>query len=286
MHCEVFYHEATYTLSYIVHDPASRKAAIIDPCLDFDLASGKTATLHADKQIKYIQENNLQVEWILETHAHADHLTSADYLKQQLGCRIGIGAGITRVQQTFKSLFNIPDSELTADGSCFDKLFADGETFQIGAIDVHIMSTPGHTNDSVTYVMNQADAFVGDTLFMPDGGSARCDFPGGDASLLYDSVQKIHALPPECRIWVCHDYQPAGRALAYQTTVQESREHNIHLNQTQSRENFVSVRTTRDAKLAVPRFILPSVQINIRAGRMPLPEANGTSYIKIPINRL
>ena len=234
--------------------------------------------------VAHVREHDLSVEWILETHAHADHLSAAPYLKQQLGGRIGIGEHITDVQKLFKTLFNV-EKTFNTDGSQFDRLFKEGDRFTIGALEAHVLHTPGHTPACVTYVIGDA-AFVGDTLFMPDGGTARADFPGGDAATLYRSIEKILALPPATRLFICHDYGPGGRAIAWETTVAEERAKNIHVHEGVSEPEFVKMRTERDKTLAVPTLLMPSIQINMRAGELPPPEDNGVSYIKIPINQL
>ncbi|WP_202602155.1 MBL fold metallo-hydrolase [Photobacterium halotolerans] len=279
---KAFYHTDTSTISYVVYDKQGGHAAIVDSVLDFAAHSGKVWTAFADQQLAFIKEQQLTVDWILETHAHADHLSAAHYLREQLGSPIGVGEGIIKVQKTFKAVFNIGDDELMADGQVFDHLFKDGEVFTIGALTGKVMSTPGHTNDSVTYLI-EGNAFVGDTLFMPDGGTARCDFPGGDAGVLYDSVSRLHSLPAETRLWMCHDYQPDGRELAYVTTVAESRSHNIHIHQGVDKDAFIQVRQARDKHLDVPKLLYPSVQVNIRCGHLPAAESNDTAYIKIPL---
>jgi glyoxylase-like metal-dependent hydrolase (beta-lactamase superfamily II) len=252
--------------------------------LDFDQAAGRTRTAFADQIVAFVRGRALEPEWILETHAHADHLSAAPYLRAQLGGRIGIGEHITDVQRLFKDLFNL-EKTFNTDGSQFDHLFKDGERFTVGAVQGHVLYTPGHTPACITYVIGDA-AFVGDTLFMPDGGTARADFPGGDAATLYRSIERILALPPETRLFVCHDYGPGGRAIAWQTTVAEERANNIHLRQGVSEAEFVKMRTERDRTLAVPQLLIPSIQVNMRAGELPPPEDNGVSYIKIPLNRI
>jgi glyoxylase-like metal-dependent hydrolase (beta-lactamase superfamily II) len=279
-----FFHEDSNTICHVVCEPQGRHVAIIDAALDFDEAAGRTLTEFADRVVAFVREQGLIVEWILETHAHADHLSAAPYLKQQLGGRIGIGEHITDVQKLFKDLFNV-EKTFNTDGSQFDHLFKEGEHFRIGALDAHVLYTPGHTPACVTYVIGDA-AFVGDTLFMPDGGTARADFPGGDAAALYHSIEKILALPPDTRLFVCHDYGPGGRPIAWQTTVAEQRARNIHVHQGMAEAEFVKIRTERDKTLKVPKLLIPSIQINMRAGEMPPPEDNGVSYIKIPLNRI
>jgi glyoxylase-like metal-dependent hydrolase (beta-lactamase superfamily II) len=279
-----FFHEQSNTICHLVHAPGSKDCAIIDAALDFDQAAGRTDTALADRIVAHVREHGLTVEWILETHAHADHLSAAPYLKQQLGGKIGIGEHITDVQQLFKTLFNV-EKTFNTDGSQFDRLFKDGDRFRIGELEAHVLHTPGHTPACITYVIGDA-AFVGDTLFMPDGGTARADFPGGDAATLYRSIEKILALPPETRLFICHDYGPGGRAIAWETTVAEERARNVHVHEGVSEPEFVRMRSERDKQLAVPTLLMPSIQVNMRAGELPPPEDNGVSYIKIPINRL
>ena len=275
---------ATWTVTYVVHDGPGTACAIVDPVLDYDPKSGRTRTVSADKLIGYVQENHLKVEWILETHAHADHLSAAPYLKGKLGGRTGIGEQIRTVQKVFKGIFNL-EPQFRQDGSQFDHLFADGERFSIGNLSGHVMHVPGHTPADVAYVIGDA-VFVGDTMFMPDVGTARCDFPGGNAHMLYGSVRKILSLPAETRLFMCHDYPPNGRAVAYESTVAEQRAKNIHVHDGITEAQFVEMRTKRDATLDMPVLILPAVQINIRAGELPPKEANGVSYVKIPVNAL
>ena len=277
-----FFDADSSTFSYVVKDPQSSSCAIVDSVLDFDYASGGTSQKSADKIIEFVTAHKLTVEWLIETHVHADHLSAAPYLQKALGGRIGIGEQITVVQDTFGKVFN-EGTEFKMDGSQFDHLFRDGETYQVGELECQAIHTPGHTPACFTHVLGDA-IFVGDTLFMPDAGTARADFPGGDAATLYDSVQKILALPDAYRIFMCHYYCPNGRALAYETTVAEQREHNIHVKHDISKAHFVDMRETRDRSLAMPRLILPSLQINMRAGHMPPPEDNGTVYLKIPLN--
>lgn len=276
---EPFFHEQSSTWTYVVHD--GRHAAIVDPALDFDARSGVSDTAPAEGVAAFVRERGLVVDWILETHAHADHLSAAQWLKQHCGGRIAIGQGIRDVQATFKRLLNL-ESAFAADGRQFDHLFTDGETFAIGTLQGEVIPTPGHTNDSVTYLIGDA-AFVGDSIFMPDGGTARCDFPGGDAHVLYRSIQRLYALPPETRVFVCHDYQPNGREARCATTVAEQRRANIHVREGVSEADFVALRTARDATLAVPTLLYPSVQVNVRAGAWPPPESNGRRYLKIPL---
>ena len=277
-----FFDEATFTVTYVVADSATRRAAVVDPVLDFDPASGRTSTTSADKVIAFVKSENLGIDWILETHVHADHLSGAPYIREQLGGRTAIGANVTAVQDTFKGVFNLKD--LATDGSQFDHLFADDESFDIGAIAGRVIATPGHTPACITYVIGDA-AFVGDTLFMPDFGSARTDFPGGDATQLYESIQKILSLPGNTRLFMCHDYKAPGRDVyAWETSVAEQRASNIHINDTVSREAFVEMREGRDSQLGMPKLILPSLQVNLCAGRLPEPEDNDIRYLKIPLD--
>ena len=280
-----FFDPATNSISYLVSDPDTRRAAVIDPVLDFDPASGRTATGSADALIAAVERDGLAVDWILETHVHADHITAAPHLQERLGGKTGIGAGVSEVQRTFGALFNIGD-ELAGGASHFDRLFDDGDTVSIGGIDGRVMFTPGHTPACACYVFGDA-AFVGDTMFMPDSGTARADFPGGCAETLYDSLRRILALPVDTRLFMCHDYGAGGsRDFAWETTVDEQRCGNIHCRDGVSRESYVAMRTARDAELALPRLIVPAVQVNIRGGRMPPPESNGTSYLKVPVDTL
>ncbi|MDF3127251.1 MBL fold metallo-hydrolase [Rheinheimera sp. 1928-s] len=277
-----FFEPQSFTYSYLVWDPVSKEAAVIDPVLDFDAASGSTCTKFAQQIIAEVKEHNLTVQWLLETHVHADHLSAAPFLKQQLGGRIAIGSGITEVQQLFGQVFNLKD--LKTDGSAFDKLFADGEEFMLGTINCSVLHTPGHTPACVSYCIGDA-VFVGDTLFMPDYGSARCDFPGGDAVTLFNSVQKLYQLPDQTRMFLCHDYKAPGRdAFVCETTIAAQKQQNIHLKQGTSQQDFVTMRTTRDKTLSMPKLILPSVQVNVRAGQFPAAEDNGTVYLKLPVN--
>ncbi len=280
-----FFDEPTFTYSYVVSDPETKKCAIIDSVLNYDPNSGRTSTESADEIIDYISSESLTVEWILETHVHADHLTAAPYLKKNLGGKIVIGSHITEVQGIFSKVFNA-EPEFPTNGVQFDRLLNDGDTFSVGNIDAKAIHTPGHTPACMTYVIGDA-GFVGDTIFMPDYGSARCDFPGGSAETLYNSVQKIFALPEETRLFMCHDYKAPGRdEFAYETTVAEEKNNNIHLGGNNSKDVFVKMRTERDKTLGMPRLILPSVQVNMRAGEMPPAEDNGTTYLKIPIDVL
>jgi glyoxylase-like metal-dependent hydrolase (beta-lactamase superfamily II) len=272
----------TSSLTYVVSDPASRRAVVIDPVLDFDPRSGRTRTTAADAVIAHVREEGLTVDWLLETHCHADHLTAAPHLKQALGGRLGIGENIAIVQATFARIFNA-EPAFRPDGSQFEHLFRDGEVFEVGAIAARVMATPGHTPACVTYLIGDA-AFIGDTLFMPDHGTARCDFPGGDAAVLYRSIRALYALPEATRLFVCHDYQPGGRELRFATTVGEQRAANVHLKGDTGEEAFIALRTARDKTLDMPTLILPAVQVNMRAGQLPPPEANGVSYLKLPVN--
>ena len=282
---KTFFDQASNTFSYIVQDPNSNACAIIDSVLDFDYASGHTNFKSADEIIAYIQAKGLTVEWILETHAHADHLSAAPYLQQKLGGKIAIGQHITVVQQTFGKIFNA-GTAFERDGSQFDRLFQENDEFQIGQLTAKVIHTPGHTPACLSYLIGDAD-FVGDTLFMPDYGTARCDFPGGDAAVLYQSVQKLLALPDETRMFLCHDYLPAGRShYVNQTTVGEQRRNNIHIREGISAQEFIAMRNARDATLAMPTLIIPSVQVNMRAGQMPPAEEDGQIYLKVPINCL
>lgn len=279
-----FFDEPTNTFSYVVREPGSSACAIIDSVLDFDYAAGRTDTRSADAIIAFICREGLNVEWILETHVHADHLSAAPYLHEKLGGRTGIGARITVVQEVFGKVFNA-GTEFARDGSQFDCLFEEGDTFAIGNMEGRVLHTPGHTPACLTYVIGDA-AFVGDTLFMPDYGTARCDFPGGDARTLYRSIQKVLALPDETRLFLCHDYKtPDREQYQHETTVAEQRAHNVHVREGISEEAFVLMRTERDATLDMPRLILPSVQVNMRAGHMPPPEDNGQVYLKVPIDK-
>jgi glyoxylase-like metal-dependent hydrolase (beta-lactamase superfamily II) len=283
---EGFFDPTTATVSYIVMDSESRHCALIDSVLDYDPKAGRTSTASADQLIARVGELGATVEWILETHAHADHLSAAPYLKQKLGGRIAIGEHIRRVQDVFGKLFNA-GSDFAHDGSQFDHLFRDGETFRIGTLEAEVMHTPGHTPACLTYVLRDGEdvaAFVGDTLFMPDYGTARCDFPGGDARTLFRSINKVLSLPPHTRIYLCHDYQPGGRATRFVTSVTEQRQMNVHVRDGISEEEFVAMRTARDATLEMPVLLLPSVQVNMRAGQLPPPEDNGIRYLKIPLN--
>lgn len=280
-----FFHEPTGTWSYLVSDPATRDAAIIDPVLDFDAKSGRTALASAQVLQDAVRAQGLAVHWILETHAHADHLSAAQWLRaQNPGSRLAIGAGIREVQRTFAAIFNLGE-DFAVDGSQFDHLFDDHERFRIGSIEAEVIATPGHTNDSVSYLIGDA-LFTGDSLFMPDGGTARCDFPGGDAARLYRSIRRLYALPPQTRVFVCHDYMPGGREPQCETTIEAQRRSNIHVREGVDEGEYVRLREARDATLEMPHLILPSVQVNIRAGALPEPESNGTRYLKLPLDRL
>jgi glyoxylase-like metal-dependent hydrolase (beta-lactamase superfamily II) len=280
-----FFDSDTFTVSYVVHDPDTRRAAIVDSVLDYDPASGRTSSASADAVAAYVHQQALGVDWILETHAHADHLSAAPYLQQQLGGKVAIGNYIVTVQKTFAALFNA-GADFRRDGSDFDRLFADGDTFAIGKLPAAVLHVPGHTPACIAYVIGNA-VFVGDTLFMPDYGTARADFPGGDARALYRSIRRLLALPDETRLFLCHDYLPPGRkSYAWETTVADQRACNIHIHDGIDEEAFVAMRTARDATLDVPRLILPSVQVNMRAGHLPPAEDNGTRYLKIPLNVL
>ena len=280
-----FFDEATNTISYIVSDPETKICAIIDSLLDYDPASGRTSTASADELIAYVREHDFKLDWIIDTHVHADHLTAAPYIKSQLGGRTGIGEHISTVQKVFGKIFNAEQSFHT-DGSQFDHLYKDGENYKVGNIDAHAIHTPGHTPACMSHVIGDS-VFVGDTLFMPDFGTARCDFPGGDAGVLFDSIQKLFALPDDTRMFLCHDYKAPGRdKFVWETTVAEQKCANIHVKSGTTREAFIAMRTARDATLAMPTLILPSVQVNMRAGEMPPAEDNGKRYMKIPIDAL
>ena len=283
-HVHGLFDPATGTVTYVVHDGPGSPCAIVDPVLDYDPKSGRTRTESADRVVEFVTGQRLRVEWILETHAHADHLSAAPYLKRRLGGRTAIGERITDVQRVFGRLFNLEPGFRT-DGSQFDRLLADGETIEVGALRGEVMHVPGHTPACVAYRLGDA-VFVGDTLFMPDVGTARCDFPGGDARTLHASIRRILALPPETRLFVCHDYPPGGRPIAFETTVAEQRANNIHMHDGVDEAAFTAMRTKRDATLEMPVLILPAVQVNIRAGELPPAEANGTVYLKIPIDAL
>ncbi len=280
---EAFFDPATNTISYVVKDPASNACAVIDSVMDIDYAAGRITYDHADAIIKYIQDNDLKLEWIIETHVHADHLSAAPYIQQKLGGKIGIGENILIVQDTFGKVFN-EGTEFQRDGSQFDQLFKDGDTYKVGNMDALAIFTPGHTPACMAHVMGNA-TFVGDTLFMPDGGSARADFPGGDAATLYDSMQKLLALPDDMRLFMCHDYGPNGRDIEWETSVGEEKEHNIHVGKGTSKEEFIRMREERDATLGMPTLIIPSLQVNMRAGAVPK-DKDGNPMLKVPVNAL
>lgn len=281
---EAFFDQASNTISYVVKDPTSEACAVIDSVMDIDYAAGRISYEHADAMIAYIRDKSLKLEWLIETHVHADHLSAAPYIQQELGGKIGIGENITVVQDTFGKVFN-EGTEFQRDGSQFDALFKDGDSYRIGNMTAFAMNTPGHTPACMTHVVGNA-AFVGDTLFMPDGGSARADFPGGDASELFDSIQKVLSLPDETRLFMCHDYGPNGRDIQWETSVADEKEHNIHVGAGKTKEDFVRFRTERDAQLAMPRLIIPSLQVNMRAGEMPPADEKGDVFLKVPINKL
>ena len=278
-----FFDPATNTISYVVTDPASTACAIVDSVMDIDYAAGRITYTHADELIAHVRAQGLTLEWLIETHVHADHLSAAPYIQRHLGGKIGIGRNITVVQDTFGKVFN-EGTEFQRDGSQFDRLFDDGDTYQVGTMTCTALHTPGHTPACMTHVMGDA-AFVGDTLFMPDGGSARADFPGGDAGQLYDSIQRVLALPGTMRLFMCHDYGPNGRDIRWETTVADEAAHNIHI-AGKSREEFVALRTARDATLAMPKLIIPSLQVNMRGGDLPPADEDGKRYLKVPINGL
>ncbi len=280
-----FFDHVTSTVTHVIADPVSKRAAIVDPVLDYDPNSGHTSTANADALIAWVRAQRLTVDWLLETHAHADHLSAAPYLQRQLGGRIAIGAHIRDVQQVFKRLFNADD--IATDGTPFEHLFADGERFSVGALEVEVMHTPGHTPGCVSYVLRSdagLDVFIGDTLFMPDYGSARCDFPGGDAATLYRSIRQLLALPPETRLHLCHDYPGSERAPEWVSTVAEQKRDNVHVHDGVTEKAFVAMRTARDRTLAKPVLLLPAIQVNVRAGHWPAAESNGVRYLKIPLN--
>ena len=279
---EALFHEPSSTVSYIVACPETGRAAVVDPVLDYDIYSGRTETAFAERLVARVRERGVSVEWILETHVHADHLSAGAFLKQALGGRTAIGGHIVDVQAVFKDIYNLPPEFLT-DGSQFDRLFGDEERFRLGRVPARVLHTPGHTPACVTYVIGDA-AFTGDTVFMPDFGTARCDFPGGDAAALYRSARRILSLPPETRIFVGHDYAPGGREVAWETTVAEERRANRHVRDGIDEQAFVAMRTERDKVLDVPALLLPSIQVNMRGGDLPEPESNGRAYLKIPLN--
>ena len=280
-----FFDEATHTVSYVVADPSTKMAAIVDPVLDYESSSGRTSRISADRIIAHMKANHLTCEWLLETHVHADHLSAAPYIQSKLGGKLAIGRGITIVQETFGKVFNA-GTEFERDGSQFDRLFEDGETFEVGSIRAFAIHTPGHTPACLTYLIGNA-AFVGDTLFMPDYGTARADFPGGSARELYRSIRKIFALPGETRLFLCHDYKAPGRdTYAWETTVAEERRNNVHVRDGISEDEFVAMREARDKTLGMPKLIIPSIQVNMRAGQMPEAEDNGKVYLKVPLDLL
>lgn len=279
-----FFDQATNTVSYVVKDPASDACAIIDSVLDFDYSSGHTSLVSADKIIAHVRRLGLKVHWIIETHAHADHLSAAPYLQRELGGKIGIGEDIRIVQDVFGKIFNA-GTEFERDGSQFDHLFKDGDTYKIGGLTGFAMHTPGHTPACMTHVIGNA-AFVGDTLFMPDGGTARADFPGGDARILYRSIRKVLSLPADMRLFMCHDYAPGGRDYRWETSVAEERANNIHVRDGVTEDEFVAMRSARDKTLGMPKLIIPSVQVNMNAGKLPAPEENGIRYLKLPVDTL
>lgn len=277
-----FFDEATFTVTYVVSDPTTPHAVIIDPVLDYDQASGRTSTSSADRVIEHAKSKNLTIDWILETHVHADHLSGAPYLREKLGGKTAIGRDVTAVQSVFKETFNLRDLE--PNGGQFDHLFNDGETFEFGSIHGRVMATPGHTPACVTYVIGDC-AFVGDTLFMPDFGTARTDFPGGSAPQLYKSIRAILSLPKNTRLFMCHDYKAPGRdVFAWETSVAEQRANNIHINNDVSESEFIALREGRDSELGMPKLLLPSIQVNMQAGKLPEPEGNGIRYLKIPVD--
>ena len=279
---KAFFDEATFTVTYVVSDPASGRAAIIDPVLDYEPNSGRTSTRSVDQVVDYVKAAKLSVDWILETHVHADHLSAAPIIRERVGGQTAIGAQVVAVQSTFRNIFNIAD--LAVDGSQFNHLFVDGEAFKVGNVDARVIATPGHTPACVTYVIGDA-AFVGDTLFMPDFGTARTDFPGGSAAELYASIRKILALPGDTRLFMCHDYKAPGREVyAWESSVTEQRKNNIHINDNITEEAFIALREGRDRELGMPKLLLPSIQVNVRAGALPDAEDNGIRYLKIPLN--
>lgn len=279
-----FFDPATNTVSYVVRDPATTACAVIDAVMDIDYAAGRIAYHRADEIIAYVEAEGLSVEWLIETHVHADHLSGAPYIQGKLGGKLAIGTGITEIQNTFGKIFNA-GTEFQRDGSQFDKLFEDGDTYTIGTMKAFAIHTPGHTPACMTHVVGDA-AFVGDTLFMPDGGSARADFPGGDAGVLYDSIQKVLTLPDETRLFICHDYGPNGRDISWQTSVADEKAHNIHVGGGKTRDEFIKFRTERDKQLAMPKLIIPALQVNMRGGELPPPDDEGKRFLKVPIDEL
>jgi glyoxylase-like metal-dependent hydrolase (beta-lactamase superfamily II) len=284
-HVTGFFDEGTNTVSYILADPETKACAVVDSVLDYDIASGHTSFASADRLIAAVREHGLKVEWVLETHVHADHLSAAPYIQKQLGGKLGIGAKIVIVQDVFGKIFNA-GTEFQRDGSQFDRLFEDGDTFMIGNLPCRAMHTPGHTPACMTYLIGDA-AFVGDTLFMPDYGTARADFPGGDARMLYRSIGKLFALPPETRLFLCHDYKAPGRnEYRWETTVAEERANNVHVHEGVTEDEFVALRTARDKSLGAPKLIIPSIQVNMNAGNFPAPDTEGNVFLKVPVNRI
>ncbi len=279
-----FYDTATSTVSYVIYEHSGGACAIVDPVLDYDPMAGRVRTDSADRIVEFVAQHQLHVQWLLETHAHADHLSASAYLKGKLGGAIGIGAAITDVQRVFRDIYNL-EPEFRLDGSQFDQLFESDEIFHIGQIPVRVLHVPGHTPADVAYQVEEAFVFVGDTLFMPDVGTARCDFPGGDAQQLYRSIKRILSFPPDTQLFMCHDYPPAGREASWITTVAEQREANIHVSDASDMETFVHMRTTRDATLGVPALLIPAIQVNIRAGNLPPADESGLCSLKIPVNR-
>lgn len=281
---KAFFDPATWTISYVVKDPASNACAVVDSVMDIDYAAGRISYESADEIIAYVKDNNLDAQWLIETHVHADHLSAAPYIQDKIGGKIGIGENIVIVQDVFGKVFN-EGTEFQRDGSQFDRLFKDGDTYKVGEMECFTMHTPGHTPACHTHTMGNV-TFVGDTLFMPDGGSARADFPGGDASVLYESIQKVLALPDDMRLFMCHDYGPNGRDIEWETTVGAERAHNIHVGADKTKEDFVKFRTERDAQLDMPRLIIPSLQVNMRAGELPPADEDGKTFLKVPVNGL
>lgn len=279
-----FHDPATFTFSYVVYDQDGGHAAIIDPVLDFDAVAARTTTASADRLLAFVRDHQLSVDWILETHAHADHLTAAAYLKAATGAKVAIGRGICRVQAHFKAVFGL-EADFPVDGSQFEQLFDDGDVFNIGALSVRVMATPGHTDDSLTYLIGDA-AFVGDTVFAPETGTARADFPGGDARTLYQSIQRLLELPPATRLYLCHDYPPPERAAHALTSVDAQRNQNVHLANGTVEDDYVAMRSARDATLSVPKLLYAALQVNIRAGELPPPDANGVRYLRFPLNQI
>ncbi len=285
IHVQPFLDQDSETYSYVVADVTTGLAIVIDPVLDFDYKSGRTSTHSAQQMLDYIEQRSFQLQWVLETHAHADHLSAAPFFKEKTGALIGIGEHIRDVQAIFKQVFNL-EKEFLPNGAQFDRLFADGDILQVGSLKIRVMHTPGHTPADLAYIINEEMAFVGDTIFQPDVGTARCDFPGGSAKTLYQSIRKLLSMPAETRIYICHDYPTQHRSHEPMTMVAAQREHNIHVHDEISEAEFVAKRETRDKTLSMPRLILPSIQVNIRAGQMPPAEANGAVYLKVPINML